>query len=396
MSLTPPLMTSEEGSFARSTIVERKPAIIRQVLADNDYPEDIVAALEDFRGEIAGRPLQPLREAAPDVDEWNAELERYQGHTWLEIPWYFAEAFFYRRLLEAVRYFQRGPWQGHNPFAAQKLRQMETEIGRLSAEWDDLYRLPTESAFEALVYSSLWGNRADLSNFTVKEQVRAGLSARLESRNVLIDHTSILYGLLSTSVERVDFISDNVGSDVLFDLALADFLLGEGWATKIVFHLKGQPFFVSDAMVEDVHTMLVLLSKGKTPAARGLASRLKAALSDGRLELREHPFWTSWKMFRQMSDELRNELDQADLVVLKGDVNYRRLLDDRHWPPTTRMEDVAGYFPAPLVALRTLKGEIMVGLKPGQAEALTAADPTWMINGKRGVIHFMKIAEKEH
>jgi hypothetical protein len=396
MSLPPPLMTSDEGSFARSTIVERKPAIIRQVLADNDYPADIVAALEDFRGEIAGRSLQPLCEAAPDVDEWNAELERYQGHTWLEIPWYFAEAFFYRRLLEAVRYFQRGPWQGHNPFAAQKLRQMEAEVGRLSAEWDDLFALPPEMAFEALVYSSLWGNRADLSNFTVKEQVRSGLSARLESRNVLIDHTPVVQAALSAGVKRVDFISDNVGSDVLFDLALADFLLGKGWSRKVVFHLKGQPFFVSDAMVEDVHTMLDLLSKGQTPAGRGLASRLKAALRNGGLELRVHPFWTSWKMFRQMPDELRDELGQADLVVLKGDVNYRRLLDDRHWPPTTRMEDAAGYFPASLVALRTLKGEIIVGLRPGQAEALSAADPTWMINGKRGVIHYMKIADKEH
>jgi len=77
--------------------------------------------------------------------------------------------------------------------------------------------------------------------------------------------------------------------------------------------------------------------------------------------------------------------------VVKGDVNYRRLLDDRHWPHDARMEDIACYFPAPFVTLRTLKGEIMVGLQPGQAETLQAEDPEWLINGKRGVIQLVNI-----
>ena len=67
----PPLMTSEPGSFARATIIERKPQIIRQVRQDNAYPPAIEAALEDFRQEIASSPMQPLREDAPDVAGWN-------------------------------------------------------------------------------------------------------------------------------------------------------------------------------------------------------------------------------------------------------------------------------------------------------------------------------------
>jgi hypothetical protein len=94
-------------------------------------------------------------------------------------------------------------------------------------------------------------------------------------------------------------------------------------------------------------------------------------------------------MFRQMPAHLRQSLARSAVVLIKGDVNYRRLLDDRAWPHNTRMEDVCSYFPAPFVTLRTLKGEIMVGLKPGQAEELQAADPIWMINGKRGVIQLV-------
>lgn len=74
---------------------------------------------------------------------------------------------------------------------------------------------------------------------------------------------------------------------------------------------------------------------------------------------------------------------------LKGDVNYRRLLDDRHWPHTMCVEKIAAYFPASFLVLRTLKGEIMVGLEAGQAEALAAEDSTWLINGKRGIIQLV-------
>ena len=58
------------------------------------------------------------------------------------------------------------------------------------------------------------------------------------------------------------------------------------------------------------------------------------------------------------------------------------------------MVDVCGYFPAPFVALRTLKGEIKVGLQPGQAQTLQAEDPTWLINEKRGVIQLVILADR--
>jgi hypothetical protein len=32
----------------------------------------------------------------------------------------------------------------------------------------------------------------------------------------------------------------------------------------------------------------------------------------------------------------------------------------------------------------------MVGMAAGQAEQLAAEDPTWLINGKRGVIHLVR------
>ena len=130
--LPPPLMTSEPGSFARATIVERKPEIIRRVIADNVYPPEIVTALDMFRDEIAHGVIAPLSEDAPDAAFWNAHQAQYADKTWLEVPWYFAETYFYRRLLEAARYFQPGPWQCRDPFAKQKRAQEIAAVAQLA------------------------------------------------------------------------------------------------------------------------------------------------------------------------------------------------------------------------------------------------------------------------
>ena len=388
-TLPPYLMTSDPGSFACATILERKPQIICQVIRDNAYPIEIVRALEEFRDEIASRSIQPLRESASDVSTWNDALAAYAGKTWLEVPWYFAEAFFYRKLLEATRYFQEGAGQGLNPFQKQKQTQIETDVRRLAGEWEQFSALDSQVLFEALLHSSLWGNRTDLSNFTVKVTAQGSLAARQERHLILIDQTEQVRGILVGGVQRVDFINDNVGIDLLFDLALSDFLLGQGWAHEIHLQLKQQPFFVSDAMPGDVEQTIALLKAEPSQAVSALGTRLADDLTSRCLILDTDPFWTSCLMFRQMPPHLKEQLARSSLVLLKGDVNYRRLLDDLHWPPVTRMQDVADYFPAPLVVLRTLKGEIIIGLEPGQAEALQAEDPTWLINGKRGVIQFV-------
>jgi uncharacterized protein with ATP-grasp and redox domains len=378
-----PLMTSEPGSFARYTIVERKPDVIYRVLADNSYPPEIVAALEAFRSEIARQPIQPIREKAPDAAFWNNKAATYRGRTWLELPWYFAETYFYRRLLEVVRYFQPAIWHGHDPFGPQKREQEQEAAAWLTAHAGQLHGMKPELRLEVLLYSSLWANRVDLSNLTVLEQARGGFDSREEQHNVLIDDTDRVAALLTAGVKRVDFVADNHGRELLLDLVLADSLLGQRWAQTVVFHLKDYPFFVSDAMRRDVEALFGLLRN------EPLGQRLDGHLAAGRLMLKDNPFWTSCLLFREMPAPLIAELALSDLVILKGDVNYRRLLDDAHWPHTARLEEIASYFPVPFLVLRTLKSEIMVGLEPGQAEEIAAQDPDWLLNGKRGIIQLL-------
>jgi hypothetical protein len=92
-----------------------------------------------------------------------------------------------------------------------------------------------------------------------------------------------------------------------------------------------------------------------------------------------------------MPRDLIAQLAAMDLVILKGDANYRRLVGDSRWQPDASFRKATAYFPAPFVSLRTLKSEVVLGLMPGQAENLGRLDADWMVNGRRGVIQANKI-----
>jgi hypothetical protein len=232
-SKQPQIMTSDPDSFARGTIVDRKPKIIQQVLSDHNYPPEIIKALENFRQEIASEQLQPITEPSADAPYWNNEVHQYGGLTWLEIPWYFAEAYFYRRLLEAVRYFQPGAWQGKDPFGPQKVRQTRSDLQQFAALWEQINSIPGEQRFGVLLHSALWGNRTDLSNFTTEVLAAGGLAVSAEQHLILIDHTGQVDRLLKPGVRRVDFINDNAGIELIFDLALAAHLIEQGLASEV-------------------------------------------------------------------------------------------------------------------------------------------------------------------
>jgi Damage-control phosphatase ARMT1-like domain len=59
---------------------------------------------------------------------WNNYLEPYKGQRWADIPWFFAETYFYRLILEITNYFRPGEWQGVDPFHLQKTQGLEATI----------------------------------------------------------------------------------------------------------------------------------------------------------------------------------------------------------------------------------------------------------------------------
>ena len=107
----------------------------------------------------------------------------------------------------------------------------------------------------------------------------------------------------------------------------------------------------------------------------------------GRLRIRTHPFWCSPLSFHEMPGDLRADLDPARVVVGKGDLNYRRLVGDCLWEPTTAFADTVAYLRGLTVAaLRTLKSDVVVGVPGERVEQLDAEEPDWRINGRQTVV----------
>ncbi|RME07375.1 MAG: protein-glutamate O-methyltransferase family protein [Anaerolineae bacterium] len=396
-----PLRGAESGTWAHSTITVRFKEILRRTLADNDFSAAQRARLEVLLEEIPHAPLRPLRDrSAPDAAAWDEYLRPYGGQDWLHVPWFLAEHYFYRRILEAVGYFLPGEGEGCDPFAAAKRRGLAQGLKdfprRLAAlaRWRE--ELPPEKRLEYLLYADLWGNQADYSLWPAEAGQRPDHASTDAAAEHLLwdDIPSIARCLVSASARgrRVDLVADNAGAELLLDLALADETLTLG-AASVVLHLKAHPTFVSDALAADVvSTLEALRAQGETHT-RALAERLMARLEEGRLVLQPHFFWNSPLEGWRLPADLRAMFAQAALVISKGDANYRRWVGDRHWEFTTPFAQVMAYFPAPFAALRTLKAEVVCGLQPGQAERTARRDPDWMVNGRWGLAQFRPIPE---
>ncbi len=394
-------MMSEEGSFAHFTLLTRMPPIVQRVIDENDFPPSIVEKLETLIQELPDGVVRSLTDEGPDVAAWTKYLEPFAQKRWIDIPWFFAEVYFYRRILDATHYFVPGSSQGVDPYGYQKRRGLETamdsirELGARVNSWSNT-SLDGDSRDRtnliALLYFALWGNRADLSLWPINEEEseETRQEIHLEQTHILVDDTSRLAErIASFDKVRIDIIADNAGFELVCDLCLADFLLASQAAGIIHLHLKPDPTFVSDATIKDVRDTLEVLAADGDKEVQSLAYRLQNYITEGRLLCRDDYFWTAPLVFWEMPEELRSELAQSSLIFIKGDANYRRCLGDRKWSYTTPFEDIVCYFPAPFAALRTLKSEVAAGLKLEQVETLNQEDPQWLTNGQWGVIQFV-------
>jgi uncharacterized protein with ATP-grasp and redox domains len=399
--LPPPLRGTDPESFTHHTITVRWPRILRRVIEENEYPARINDRIRALIDDLPDAPVRLLDDpGAPDEQLWNERVEPYRGQSWLEIPWFFGETYLYRRLLEATSYFQPGPGWHNDPFTEQKRRGYDQSVDAIRTLAQARATALDEKGGQReelvrLLKTALWGNQADLSMWGAGEQSPDHLGTGQEEEHLLADDTTTVLDHLDAlnRPARIDVWADNAGFELVTDLALADGLLAAGLADPLVLHVKTHPTFVSDATVGDVHATLDRLAAGDDGATRALADRLHDAFKTGRLQLRDPLTWTSPLRAREFPATVNAELARADLLISKGDANYRRLLGDRHWEVTTPFAEIVSYFPAPLLALRTLKAEIACGLSTEQVDRLNDTHPDWLTSGEWGVIQFASASD---
>ncbi len=407
IQLPPYISTDDPASFAMKTVLVRLPEIVDQVIrlnqlsevADEWNPERRLISLKNEIG--TGQIADPFERfsvegtvfQAEEIKIWCEEISKYAGEPWIGIPWYFTEAYFYLKLLFAFGYYEKdSSFYLRDPFQPIKDKELFSSGGGLEIGRGILQHLAelknVQEIIHALVFFSLWGNRIDLSNLQIAEQSK-GLIISRDDENLLIDHSQKLVQQLLDS-RRIDIILDNSGSELVCDLLTACHLLSCNEQLTICLHTKKAPIFVSDALQKDVEGIIKAFVEDENAHLSKAGLKLSSFLEQQQLVIKEHYFWNGPLHFQDFSENMRSDLAQSDLIVVKGDANYRRVLSDRKWQFFMNMEDITEYFPSSFTILRTMKSEMMVDLDEKMAAKLFHEDPQWMLNGKRGIIRLVQ------
>ncbi|MER5867239.1 damage-control phosphatase ARMT1 family protein [Kitasatospora sp. NPDC002040] len=200
------------------------------------------------------------------------------------------------------------------------------------------------------------------------------------------DSASLWAALERAGGGRICVIADNAGRELLPDLVLIDHLLDSGPASQVVLYVKPQPYYVSDATMTDVLATLERLRAAPSAHGHAIGRRLHHAMASGAFVVRTHPFFSAPLPFHDIPADLRAELSGATMTILKGDLNYRRLVGDQLWPPTTPFTATTDHFPTSVTALRTLKSDVVTGIDVTTVARLDGTEPAWRTSGRHAVI----------
>ncbi|PHH63174.1 hypothetical protein CDD81_6225 [Ophiocordyceps australis] len=412
----------------------------------------IIEQLGSLKYEIQhDRKLTPIVDDgfSDEVAAYNKEIEERGTPSWLDLPWLFGECYMYRRM--STFFSLSKHWKDYDLFARQKIDTFRTSraaVLELATRYRELMeQLKTskgathDAEAEKILFAEffeicLWGNATDLSlltNLTYEDiQKLQGSKARKAAEaNILVNDLPAAYHLVSQArasgkeERRVDFVLDNAGFELYVDLVLAGFLLSSGLATQVVLRPKSIPWFVSDVLVGDFGALLNAISQPKTffetpTEEEAVQDKKPAPLSakeiedlefvfrswadmhaQGQLVMRPNRYWTAGGSFWRLpseAPELFEDLKGAELVIFKGDLNYRKLTGDAHWAPTTPFQEALGPMGKEsgvnVLSLRTCKADVVVGLPPGKDEELKRTEGgggdtgarRWAWHGKWAVV----------
>ena len=371
--------------------------------------------------------LEPIpHDGGSDIGGYNEELKALQNCTWLHSPWLYTECYLYRLI---HTFFSRSTrfWQSFDMFGTikrQSLVDSKSGVIELVKRFRVMLQVvrgrevgddaTQKTVFEEMMQISLWGNATDLSlltSFSAEElNSRQGKAARESFKaNVLVDDTERVWDLLSkprspNSSEILHIVLDNAGFELLTDLVFVGYLIEIGYTKKVILHGKRIPWFVSDVNPKDITYLIEGLSMGSIYGdvdsdddveLREAGKYWQSLIDSGKMEFRTELFWTTQHSFGRMplvELKLFSELSRADLVVFKGDLNYRKLTYDGVWPYDTAFSEALGPLARRhdgkglrILALRTCKADVCVGLQSSQDKNL---EHGWTTSGKYAVVSY--------
>ncbi|KAI5962738.1 HRT2 [Candida theae] len=452
-SLPPPYYNDDRKSFAFPTVHKRWPTIIQQGIDDvqqtiNENKAKVSESgtvivnqlkqlLDDFKSDATVRQFTDKEiQQNKWLQHYNSTLDslnKVRKVTWQTGPWLYLECYLYQFIHNFFILSNDSFWHSYDIFAKLKTKTFnQSEVGVL--ELCKRYQLLSQELekgkadkealkllFTEFIDISLWGNATDLSllagNVTL-EDIKSVQGAEVRKKNeekILVNDLSTAWdesGLNQGNVSRIDIVLDNSGFETFADLMLSLFLLDSGLTQSVHLHCKEIPWFVSDTMPKDFDDLIAQLKDSsffpqihnQDPQAIELvSSKIESYYKSNKLVVQHHPFWTLDYNYWSIPEfkDLYSDLCQSQLIIFKGDLNYRKLTGDLQWPKTTSFATAIQQLATsglPILSLRTCKADVVVGLPEGVNEKLikeykdagNEVGEFWSSSGKWAVISFNK------
>lgn len=374
-----------------------------------------------------------------DVELWNKALNQHKLNDgslprWFDSPWLLVECYLYRQIKQIM--LKSNHLKMFDPFVEQKQAACRSAILQMTAVANHLIAVektikeatnhshPSErSQFSLFIQLALWANKSDLSISGMSadriqlQKATVDLRESLESleENILCDNMSEVWfkaqSIKSQVKERsqgnkpifIDLVADNSGYELFVDFCLIHFLTlmlcpqldTSKEVFKVRIHVKRMPWFVSDTLRQDIDWLLNFLSN-QDASLQALSKKWKVFIESKSWEIYDHKFWTlpdDYNEMESVSEDLYKLLSGSSLIIFKGDLNYRKLVGDRKWHLLTPFRvALRNFCPAPLVALRTAKADVVVGIEDVNLFAKINNNELprdWMLSGEYGQIQFV-------
>ena len=219
-----------------------------------------------------------------------------------------------------------------------------------------------QSVFRSFCEHGLWATAIERSFLPSQTSIDFPKYKKPRS-HILVDDIQAVYKVLAGARtehkenRRVDIVLGGDGIELSDSLLLAVFLLEQQLATRVVLHaprsLQDPVVPATNTYLKDFATIYQLPEEsdnsGDSPPSLGdllpkLGSGDKNHLpflnellekwqngQQGALTLQEEPFWNYWYSFWELEEhapEILKQFQEAEVVIVRGDFNYRKLTED--------------------------------------------------------------------
>ena len=321
------------------------------------------------------------------MEEYNVSVRNDVQYLFANTPFIFAEHYYFYHILKLFKGVKDDPWATIKADSLKKIVEAKSD-NRI----EKLIKAYENRQLNNILNQSVFSNSTDLSQ--TNERVK---NTELYSKDSVTEYvindidevkTYFRDGNKLNNEKTVHIIVDNSGIELISDLILGAYMIKEGRAEKVEYHHNVLPIFVSDAIAADFDAALTAIkSKSKE-----IGENIDKWRAEGKILFSSNDFWNMPFPFKEMPKSLLDKFNSDDvgMIIVKGDLNYRRLIEDKKWRITKNIRSRVGYFKRPILVLRSLKSDTLIGMDRSVVKRYDREQPNWKITGDYGMIQFIE------